>query len=194
MPKIVDHEERRARIAEVVWKIVGERGLDAVTMLSVAEAAGISAGAVQHYFADKTEIIRLAMSQTFEHTDTRLEGIAAISPAIDALREMAYAILPMDEVRRNDVSAWLGFVGRLGTDTVLLEMYREYYARARDRWADVLKQGVLDGSLRPGLAIAAEADILVAVTDGLAMQAVMEDLPTSRIAVAFEAHLTTIQR
>ncbi|WP_269998582.1 TetR/AcrR family transcriptional regulator [Arthrobacter sp. B2a2-09] len=193
VPKIVDHQERRARVAEVVWRMVGEQGLDAVTMLSVARGSGLSAGTIQHYFANKSELVRLAMSQTFDRTDTRLEGIANTSPAIDAVREMAYAILPMDDERRNDVSAWLGFVGRLGADPALLEMYQAYYARARERWCAVLREGVTDGSIRPDIDIAAEADVLVGLTDGLAMQAVMEGLPVERVEQAFEAYLSTLR-
>ena len=194
VPKIVDHQERRARVAEVVWRIVGEDGLDAVTMLSVARVSGLSAGTIQHYFANKSELVRLAMSQTFERTDARLEGIADTSPAVDAVREMAYAILPMDEERRNDVRAWLGFVGRLGTDPALLEMYRAYYSRARDRWRAVLREGVLDGSVRADIDVDAEADVLVGLTDGLAMQAVMEELPVERVERAFNAHLSTLRQ
>lgn len=173
--------------------MVGEQGLDAVTMLSVARGSGLSAGTIQHYFANKSELVRLAMSQTFDRTDARLEGIANTSPAIDALRDMAYAILPMDDEQRNDVSAWLGFVGRLGADPALLEMYQAYYARARDRWRAVLREGVADGSVRADIEIAAEADVLVGLTDGLAMQAVMEGLSVERVGRALEAYLSTLR-
>ena len=41
MPKIVDHEARRAELAEAVWRLASRDGLEAVTLRGVAAEAGL---------------------------------------------------------------------------------------------------------------------------------------------------------
>ena len=57
MPRQVDHGQRRLQIARAVWSVMATRGLDAVSLRSVAAEAGISMGRVQHYFRSKDAMI-----------------------------------------------------------------------------------------------------------------------------------------
>jgi len=60
MPRIVDHEERRAEVAAAVWRIVSRDGLEAATVRRVAAETGMSTSVVSHYFAGKDDLLRLA--------------------------------------------------------------------------------------------------------------------------------------
>lgn len=57
MPKRVDHEERRAQIAEALIQVAGRRGLHAVGMRDVAAEAGVSLRLVQYYFETKEKLL-----------------------------------------------------------------------------------------------------------------------------------------
>ena len=57
MPKIVDHAQRRTEIVHALWQVIYLKGIDGVSFRSVAEAAGISVGRVQHYFPSRSELI-----------------------------------------------------------------------------------------------------------------------------------------
>jgi len=57
MPRIVDHEERRAEVAAAVWRIVSRDGLEAATVRRVAAETGMSTSVVSHYFAGKDELV-----------------------------------------------------------------------------------------------------------------------------------------
>ena len=70
MPKVVDHEERRAELAAAVWRLASSDGLEAVTVRRVAEEAGWSTGAVVHYFADKEELLLFAFSTVADRVRT----------------------------------------------------------------------------------------------------------------------------
>ena len=48
MPKIVDHDARRAAIAEALWRVAERDGVEGVTMRAVAREAGWSTGVVTH--------------------------------------------------------------------------------------------------------------------------------------------------
>lgn len=60
MPRVVDHEQRRREIAYGVLVVVAQGGIAAVSLRSVAKAAGVSMGRVQHYFASKDELVQHA--------------------------------------------------------------------------------------------------------------------------------------
>jgi AcrR family transcriptional regulator len=53
MPKVVDHEERRAGFVTASWDVIAEEGLGAATLRRVASAAGVTTGALTHYFFDR---------------------------------------------------------------------------------------------------------------------------------------------
>src|SRR5699024_11413882 len=55
--KIVDHAQRRTEIVHALWQVIYLSGIDAVSFRSVAEAAGISIGRVQHYFPSRRELV-----------------------------------------------------------------------------------------------------------------------------------------
>lgn len=57
MPKRVDHEERRAQIAEALVRVAARRGLHAVGMRDVAAEAGVSLRLVQYYFETKENLL-----------------------------------------------------------------------------------------------------------------------------------------
>jgi AcrR family transcriptional regulator len=61
MPRHADHGERRGHIVEALLRVAGERGLEAATLREVAREAGVSMGAVQHYFASTDEMLGYAL-------------------------------------------------------------------------------------------------------------------------------------
>ena len=74
MPRQVDHDERRQELSTAVWRVVSERGLDGLTLRSVAAAAGCTTGLVAHYFADKNALLthaRDVMDRSWPPASTR---------------------------------------------------------------------------------------------------------------------------
>ncbi|MES0174008.1 helix-turn-helix domain-containing protein [Mesorhizobium sp. M0006] len=61
MPKIIDVELTRLRIAKAAGKAIAEKGISAVTMIDIANAAGVTTGMITHYFENKTDIIVAAL-------------------------------------------------------------------------------------------------------------------------------------
>jgi TetR/AcrR family transcriptional regulator, transcriptional repressor of bet genes len=139
MPKQVDHDERRRHIVEALLRIAGTRGLDAVSLREVAQEAGISMGAVQHYFATKNDMLRyavrhwLSMSvhQGFaQRLRERLgvpDGVRPDAVAVDpvtALRAIAAESLPYDEASRAGIRVGLAFQSGAAADPTLAEDLR----------------------------------------------------------------------
>ncbi|MEV7370815.1 TetR/AcrR family transcriptional regulator [Streptomyces sp. NPDC090301] len=104
MPKRVDHEERRAQIAEALIRVAGRRGLHAVGMRDVAAEAGVSLRLVQYYFDTKEKLLLYGLQHLTDRFTARVGArVAAVGPdpgprvMVEAL---LLASLPTDEESR----------------------------------------------------------------------------------------------
>lgn len=66
-------QDKRTEIVEGVWAVIARQGIAAVSVRSVAAAAGVSPGRVQHYFATKTQLVRAS-------AEAMLQGAAEANP------------------------------------------------------------------------------------------------------------------
>ncbi|MEU8081968.1 TetR/AcrR family transcriptional regulator [Catellatospora citrea] len=120
MPRKVDHDQRRRHIVESLLRITGKHGLDAVSLREVAHEAGVSMGAVQHYFATKDEMLLFALRHwlslsvhdrfTERVRDRLVRESAGDSAAV--LRAIAAEYLPYDEAGRSEALVAIAFLSR----------------------------------------------------------------------------------
>ena len=57
MPKIVDHDKQRQRVAEVALRVIQRGGLEKATVRNIAEEAELSVGSLRHYFTSQAELL-----------------------------------------------------------------------------------------------------------------------------------------
>jgi TetR/AcrR family transcriptional regulator, regulator of biofilm formation and stress response len=69
--------ERRGAIIEAALRIIGSRGLPAVTHRNVAREAGVPLAATTYYFASKDEILTEALESLSAAEVERISGLAA---------------------------------------------------------------------------------------------------------------------
>ncbi|WP_460767921.1 TetR/AcrR family transcriptional regulator [Nocardiopsis nanhaiensis] len=124
MPKIVDHEERRRELAEALWRVIAASGPHAVSIRSVAAEAGLSAGALRHYFQTREELLVFAIDRSQERVAERMHEHARTldpeAPVVERVAGFAEQMMPLDETRRAEFRAWEA-TGDLGTDDPRLE-------------------------------------------------------------------------
>jgi AcrR family transcriptional regulator len=167
MPRVVDHEARRAEVAAVAADLIARRGLDGVSVRDVAAAGGYSTTVVTHYFASKRELLLHAYRSAGSATEERL---AAISKGGNRLLAICEAILPLDEPRRLTWQTWFAFWGAAVADEELAAMQRR-----RLLWFRELLARELDGDDEA-------ARELLALVRGIAAEAVFDpdDWPPQR--------------
>jgi AcrR family transcriptional regulator len=175
MPKIVDHAERRAALAAAVWQVASRDGLDAVTMRRVAAEAGWSTGALAHYFDDKEELLVFAFETVADRVGRRIVKAAEHTrDPLELIRVQLVEGLAIDSERRAEVRVWFAFLGLAETRPQLAKAGRDAYRLWRDRVAKTLtsaqRQGVVDDSIDAER----EAAALIALVDGLAIQATFD--------------------
>ena len=196
MPKVVDHEERRAELGAAVWRLAARDGLEAVTVRRVAEEAGWSTGAVVHYFSDKEELLLFAFRTVADRVGRRLAAATERTSApLELARAQLVEGLPLDREREAEVRVWFAFLGLALTRPALARAQRLTYRAWRERVADLLLEAQRRGEIRPDVDCAAAAAALVAVVDGLAIQATFEPraLSARRQAELVDGHLDALR-
>ena len=128
MPKIVDHEERRRELAEALWRVIAHSGPQAVSIRTVAAEAGLSAGALRHYFQTREELLVFAMDLSEERVVGRMREQSRTwrpeESVVERAAGFAEHMLPLDSVRSAEFQVWQA-AGHLG----------ELDPRLEERWA-----------------------------------------------------------
>lgn len=122
MPRQVDHDERRRRLAEALLRIAGTRGLQAVSMREVAAEAEVSLRVVQYYFANKQALLESGLAELGARMDRRVKQRAAASGELTPRGVFAAVlgtIVPFDEQSRMDSMAWTAYYTAALTDPAL---------------------------------------------------------------------------
>lgn len=80
-------EDLRERIIEAARDIVGEQGLDALSMRALAVRIGHSPGTIYHYFRDKDELLGSVMAEGFkrlgESMQREVEKVGPSAPPLE---------------------------------------------------------------------------------------------------------------
>jgi TetR/AcrR family transcriptional regulator, transcriptional repressor of bet genes len=175
VPKIVDHEQRREELAAAVWRIASREGLDAVTTRGVAAEAGWSTGALHHYFSDKEELLLFAFRTIADRVGRRVQAArASAREPVERLRELLAIGLPLDAERCDETRLWFAFLGLALTRPALARAQGAAYGQWRRLVASALEEAQAAGELDPAVDPHREAASLVALVDGLAVQAMFE--------------------
>ena len=170
MPKSVDHEERRRAIAEAVYEVIGTHGLEAVSLRDVAAQAGVSMGAVQHYFKSKDEMLLFALGHTRDRVLSRMqEELSAVSePTVrETIRAAARAMLPIGEQGRQEAMVAIAFYSVATVHPAYAELLGEGYAQLLRASRETLRAAQQAGEIADAVEVDREAAMLFFMTHGL---------------------------
>ena len=184
-------QTRQLELTDVLLGITATRGLDQVSVREVASAAGVSIGAVQHYFATKDQMLVFAFRQVVERTRARVAGIDAGAGPRRALGAALRELLPLDQARLAECRVYLAFAARAATTPALAAVQREALSAIQAELEQALSVATAARNPGPGLDTALEARLLLAVVDGLMFDAVSAPgtLTPADLEAALDAHL-----
>ena len=97
--KKVDHDLRRAEVAEAAAQVIAKEGLTGLTTRALAKSMGCSIGVLSHYFNSKEQIVQAAFDWADNRLDKRMEEVLEQNPTIDSFLPVIEAVLPLDETR-----------------------------------------------------------------------------------------------
>lgn len=167
MPKQVDHEQRRVQLADALWRIAAQDGIEAATVRRVAAEAGVSVGMVQHYFTTKDEMLQFALHRVGEDLTARLTSqIRALPEPRDPYDVVSIVLrerLPLTAHRRLHAQAMVAWLGRAVLRPELAEYTIAGTRQIHEYLADQLRRAELPD---PDLSAAG----LLALSEGMAAQ------------------------
>lgn len=137
---------RREEIADAILRIIGDRGLPAVTITVIAAEVGLSSGALFRHFASREEMLDLAVRQGLARIDTTYPS--GPSPPLELLLELARRRIRL--LGSDPGLSWL-----LRSDEALLTLPRsavsaikKVAARSKGYILDALREAAAEGSIR----------------------------------------------
>ncbi|MDV3125205.1 TetR/AcrR family transcriptional regulator [Mycobacterium sp. 21AC1] len=176
MPKIVDHDKRRADLADAVLRVISTRGdTAAVTNKDVAKEAGCSTGLLAHYFSNQHELLIAALRRA-AHLQGKVLKKLDSEPAdteLERLQRVLESILPLDAERVALNRIFLYFYAEAVADDVTRREVAGYLANWRRTVRGMVVAAQNEGSL-PEIDPDQLAVHLVGLSDGVALHAMLD--------------------
>lgn len=171
MPKIVDHLKRKIEIAEATWKVIVEEGIEQATVRKIAQATGLSVGALRHYFASQSELLQFSMELVAERVKQRASKrkFSEEQNPLEFLTEGVCEVLPVDEERKIEMEVWVAFSAKVLVDTTLRELSNKVYYDMHQGLKNVIYALNHLQLAKDGLDLELEANRLHALVDGMAV-------------------------
>ena len=142
--------ERRPQIAAAALRLIGEQGLASLTMARLAEAVGITSGALFRHFRSREDILALAVEEAVAQLETAFPD-DSLAPT-ERLIELARARIRI--VRAHPGLAWL-----LLSEEPMVALPADSVARlerlvkkSRRYLLDALRSGAANGTIRTDIA------------------------------------------
>lgn len=180
MPKIIDHEQRRAEIAEAVLRVVARDGVNGVTIRMVANEAGWSTGVLHHYFTNKQALLVGGLRLAAQLTGQNMNRAMSKADPKEQLRLVIEAGIPLDEQRESMCRIFFFFWAEGLCDSDLSTELAKYYDWWQQRIFEILKVGQKQGWVRQDTSAKILAEMLVALADGVAIKARFSSPPISK--------------
>ncbi|AAS39314.1 TetR family transcriptional regulator [Clostridium bornimense] len=194
MPKIVDHDEKRKQIAEAAWNIIRKEGVEKASIRRVAAEAGMSSGALRHYFSTQDEMLLFIMNYYLEEGEKRSQNKEWSENPVQAVEEVLLELVPIDEEKKIETSVWWILALRsLTSDTIKDkkdEMTDGTYELANSMIEILALKGVLSDSMNAEL----EKSRLTALIEGLSIHALLRPdvYSPEKVKEVIRYHLETL--
>lgn len=169
MPKVVDVDERRNELTEAAARLIARAGIEAATLRDVAAEAGMTTGALTHYFADKRELLLHTFQASLNHRRSTRGNREPID-ALGALMASLEGALPLDDDRKRHWMVTVAFCSQATGDAEMAAAQRDAYREFRSRTTELARRA----GVAAGRSATRTAEHLIAVADGIAIQALFD--------------------
>jgi AcrR family transcriptional regulator len=166
--------QRKQSILDVTLTVVAGQGAGTVRLRDVAQTAGVSIGALQHYFDSRDQLIREAFDQHARYVVETIEK--ADDPAAEPwprLVAMFDAVAGKPDFTRR-CALWIEFAAAAQHDRQLRDLMDGAYEAWRTMLRAVIDAGVRAKAFQPVLPPDAVVACLLALIDGFELAVTIE--------------------
>ncbi|WP_328425241.1 TetR family transcriptional regulator C-terminal domain-containing protein [Micromonospora sp. NBC_00389] len=195
MPRLVDHDQRRAELGEAAIRVILRDGLAGVTVRGVAVETGWSTGSLRHYFGNQRELQAYVVQATTDALRRRIvprvQRPRTHGSVIERIATIVEEMLPLDAERREEYALWSAVVewerqhppdGGSVTWTDQRALYRQCIAALRGH--ETTSEPSQAAIPHPDAEVELWAALLHTFVDGLASQIINTPREVSAVAAA----------
>ncbi|QMS57643.1 TetR/AcrR family transcriptional regulator [Kocuria varians] len=157
----------REKIAEAAIRVIAQQGFDVVSVRSVAQESGLSAGTVQYHFRTRKDLLVAALERSVERQTERVVAARGLPGYRASLCRALRELLPLEGVRHEDAAVWVSYGAAASTRDWLAELYWQAMRTFHDLVRAALERAQQDGKLRDGLTPETAAPLVTALVNGL---------------------------
>ena len=176
-------ENKSEAFASVTLELIAAAGIQAVSIRSVAAAAGWSAGALQKTFANKEALLKAAVELMVSRVEQRMDAVPFKGDLIEYLTTLVRETLPLDHARRDEAIVWNAFAAEAAHTPWIAEILIHQDEAVLNQLADVLRS-------MGNTAAEETAAGIIAVTDGFALRLLYDPGRSAQL----ESALTSVLR
>lgn len=167
-------EETRNKILEASTQLFSKTGYDATGVAEICQAAGVSKGAFYHHFPTKQAIFMELLNSYLNGIETGFNLMRTKTQNVpQAILQMAELVGSLFQTADIHLPIFLEFWTQANHDPHIWEAAIAPYRRYQSYFADMIQEGINEGSLRPVDAHLA-ARVLVSLAVGLLMESLFD--------------------
>ena len=127
MPKIVNHDQRRKSIAVAAAEVIANNGLESTKLTDIGRLAGVTTGAITHYFNDKDAVLTAALEVAYDIMFRRMSEVTK-QPEYSVFDVLSKA-LPTSKKSRQAMTVWVAFWSRSITEPKVAQQQIAFHHR-----------------------------------------------------------------
>lgn len=182
-----DVEIRRRSILRTASQVIAARGVAGCTLAEVSKQSGHSIGMIQHYFGKRDNLIHSCIEHQSMAAHREWQRIASQSSSpLNTLHNLLAFAVEGDEPFEASWGFWLQVYAAAHIDPTIRDTVGDALAIWRSLFVDAITSAQSSGAVAHHVNADDVATLVVAVTDGLAIQALSNlygNTPTSMLAV-----------
>ncbi|MGE5123279.1 MAG: TetR/AcrR family transcriptional regulator [Acidobacteriaceae bacterium] len=167
-------ESTRNHLLEVSLQLFSKNGYDATGVAEICQAAGVSKGAFYHHFPTKQAAFMALLNSYLNGIESGFNLMRQQADSVpQAILQMADLVGSLFQSADIHLPIFLEFWTQANRDPQIWETAIAPYRRYRSYFAEMVREGIEEGSLKP-LDAQLVARVLVSLAVGMLMQSLFD--------------------
>ena len=178
--KVVDKKEKKDQILEAALQVFAKKGFAKATINEIAAASGIGKGTVYEYFSNKEEIVDQSFGFFIRHFEIGFQEILIQPvPGREKIVRILDVFISAIDSHSLDLMELMfdywseGIKNRESRGLLFNEMNR-FYRSYREIFADIIIEGMQDGSFKKNINPRSASAMIVGTLDGILLQWILD--------------------
>ncbi|WP_427791338.1 TetR/AcrR family transcriptional regulator [Brevundimonas diminuta] len=163
-------QDKRSDVVAATLRVIARDGLDKASMRAIAQELGCTTGVLTHYFRDKEEMLDVVLTELIAAIEEQRSEFHLGEMDLDRYIDYVCGLLPNTEAQVRWWKVWLAFTTSSFVKQRQSSENHRFYEAIRSSWSATFRKLIAGGCIRSDLNPEDEADVLLAIIDGLGVQ------------------------